>query len=389
MLRTLAPTAAPLGLQNILAGLLAAGRSETFEAALAERFGGGQAYGVYSGRVALRLILETIRQGNGRQEVIIPAYSCPDLVTATLAAGLRPVFCDVDPHTLDFDEETLWRLLGDHTLAVIHVHLFGLPRPTPQLAELSQAAGAILVEDACQALGARWGGRPVGTLTEIGCASFGHGKPLSLGGGGVIFVQHERWRPAVAGRVDALPQPRRLATAATWGRLALLELLMRPTGYWLATRFRLRWPAGDERQWTHPLQRLSSLQAAIGLRALPHLARLNAARRQVGQALTAALAGVPHLRLMAAPAAAEPIYLRFPILLEDPGRRDLLLARLWTIGVEASKMYPRALPQYFPHLPAGRCPGAEMVAQRLVTLPTHPFVQAADVGRMVAVFSEM
>lgn len=393
MFRALAPTAAPLGFKNILYGLAAGGPAaiEQFEQALAGYFGAGRAFVVHSGRVALRLILEVIRRGHGqttRQEVIVPAYSCPDLVTATLAAGLRPVFCDVDPYTLDFDEEALWQLLGDRTLAVIHVHLLGLPRPTPQVAELAQAAGAVLVEDACQALGARWDGRPVGVLSEMGCASFGHGKPFSLGGGGVIFVQSERWREQMADVVARLPLPGGRAAALIWGRLILLELLMQPNGYWLATRLKLRWTADDERQWTHPVRRLSRIQAAIGRHALPEIGRLNRARQEIGRALTTSLADAPGLRLLTAPGAAEPIYLRFPVLVENAGRRDQLLARLLTTGIEASKMYPRALPHTFSQLSAGHYPGAVTVAQQLLTLPTHLFVRPADVARLVAVLRE-
>jgi dTDP-4-amino-4,6-dideoxygalactose transaminase len=166
-LRSLSPVGTPVQLRTVLAAMRAACRNgnqqRALAGALAARLDGAACVPVSSGRAALALILETLREqvDPGRDEVVIPAYTCFSVPSAIVRAGLKVVPCDVDPQHLDFDQSMLPQLVSSRTLCIVPNHLFGLPARMELVLELARAHGAYVVEDAAQSLGACLGGRPL------------------------------------------------------------------------------------------------------------------------------------------------------------------------------------------------------------------------------------
>ena len=166
-LRSLSPVGTPLRLRTVLAALRGAQRGDNqhrvFAGALAERHEGAACVPVSSGRAALMLILETLREHADpwRNEVVLPAYTCFSVPSAIVRAGLKVVPCDIDPDHLDFDQSMLPRLVSSRTLCIVPNHLFGFPARMELVLEVARAHRAYVVEDAAQSLGARLGGRPV------------------------------------------------------------------------------------------------------------------------------------------------------------------------------------------------------------------------------------
>ena len=129
--RHLPPTAAPLSFADLvkgMAGLLCPDRTRArLESELKSYFGVRHIFLLTSGKAALAMILNGLKAGSSRCQVIIPAYTCYSVPSAVHKAGLEVVLCDVDPHSLDFDPAGLRAVVGENTLAIVAPHLFGQP----------------------------------------------------------------------------------------------------------------------------------------------------------------------------------------------------------------------------------------------------------------------
>ncbi|MGY1688877.1 DegT/DnrJ/EryC1/StrS family aminotransferase [Geodermatophilus sp. SYSU D01105] len=159
---------------------------ETFEARFADYCGTAECVGVGNGTDALELILAALGIGPG-DEVIIPANTFVATVEAVCAVGARPRFVDVLPDTLEIDPDAVAAAIGPRTAAVMAVHLFGQMVDVDHLLPLVRRHGIVLIEDAAQAHGARFGGRRAGSVGVAAAFSFYPGKNLgALGDGGAV-----------------------------------------------------------------------------------------------------------------------------------------------------------------------------------------------------------
>ena len=131
---------------------------------------------------------------NGRNEVVLPAYTCPSLVKVILEAALQPRLVDIDARSMVMRADDLAAAIGQRTLAVIVVHPFGMAHDIEPAQTLAQPNGAVLIEDVAQSMGARFDGRLAGTRGHYGLFSLGPGKPLSAGGGGIVCAVRRRRR---------------------------------------------------------------------------------------------------------------------------------------------------------------------------------------------------
>ena len=390
------PTATPIDWKVMRAALRAdAGDVSRFRAALAAYLGADACFPAASGRAALYLLLTTLRNemgGAGRSEVVLPAYTCPSLGKVTLTAGLTPRFVDVSPYTLSFNSAELATAVGARTLAVICVHPFGIPHPIAAAQQIAQDAGAVLIEDAAQAMGAKLGGRYVGTTARFGLFSLGPGKPMSTGGGGFVCAADAAASDLLRRAWDGLPPATGAAGKLAAVRMAVLAAAFHPLGWRLATLAGAQRVGESEASWGFSLRGLTPAQAGAGLALLPRLQAINAARRAHGAALMAALAGIDGVHLPAQAAAtrdvegrsepAEPVYLRLPVILDSEARCAAAHRALLAGGYGAGRMYRRTMAEFFPAYADGAYPGAEQVARRLLTLPTHHYLSEYDAQRM-------
>jgi len=393
----LPPTAAPLSSRALIMGLFGSPRGDTavagFEQLLEKYLDTQKVFTFTSGRAAFRVILETIKKRpdlHNRKQVILPAYTCPVLVKAVEDAGLVPLLCDISPDSLDYEPEQLQQLAKQETLALVHVHLFGLPREREALESAAANSGVLLIDDACQAMGAELEQRKIGSFGEMGFASFGPGKPLSLGGGGMLSVNSPGWVSEVEETIlglGGLSRRKPLASPVAWMRLLALNFIFQPTGWQLATSLGLHKMGDDEKNWGYRLSRLTPVQARTGLEALANLESLNRRRRQSGEALSGALQDIPGLKCVTAPTGAVPGYLRFPLLVDNLEMRDRIFQQLSAARIGVGKMYRKILPEFFPHLKSGSYPGAEYVARHLLTLPVHKYVKEAHINHMVKIIT--
>jgi perosamine synthetase len=158
---------------------------ERFEQGFASYCGVRHAVMLSNGTVALHLCLVARGIGPG-DEVIVPDLTFVATVSAVRHAGATPVMVDVDPATYCIDPALVEKAITSRTKAIIPVHLFGHPADMTALRRIADRHGLFLLEDAAEAHGARWEGRPVGGLGDAGTFSFYGNKVLTTGEGGCI-----------------------------------------------------------------------------------------------------------------------------------------------------------------------------------------------------------
>jgi perosamine synthetase len=161
---------------------------EAFEREFAAFHGAPDAVAVSSGTAGLHLALLVENVGPG-DEVIVPSFTFVAVANAVIQVGATPVFVDVDPITLNLDPKKVEAAITPRTRAILVVHTFGVPAQMTWLAEIARRFGLSLIEDACEAVGATFAGKPVGTFGDAAVFGFYPNKQITTGEGGAVLVQ--------------------------------------------------------------------------------------------------------------------------------------------------------------------------------------------------------
>lgn len=387
--RCLPPAAAMMSCADISGGVAGLMRPGRFLAAvrseLKEYFGVRHVFLLSSGKAALTVILQALHELRpARQEVVIPAYTCYSVPSAVTRAGLKIVPCDLDPVTFDFDQQALRQTITDATLCVVPTHFFGIPADLEPTADLCRKHGALVVEDAAQAMGGATPRGKLGTLGDIGFFSLGRGKNITAGSGGII-VTNDDTVAAVMARITAdLPSPSFAEDMKNLLSLLVMMLLIHPTLYWLPAGLSFLKLGQTFFERDFPLQQLSGAQAGVLRHWRRRLQDANDIRTRHAaawkQELGAGLANGSGIPL-----------LRYPILCATGQERNRFAEQLTAIGAGVSTMYPlpvHQIPEIRALFSGQSFPGAETLASRMLTLPTHHFVRPADRQRAAAAFKE-
>ena len=392
--RLVPPAGAPVPARAVLPSFLRrAGALPAPGDVVREYLGVRNAVFVSSGRAALAVVLDAMRQGSPRPEVVVPAYTCFSVPSAVARAGLTIRLCDVDPATLDLDLEALQRLDLRRALCIVPSGLYGLPSDLVRLEAIARASHASLVDDAAQTLGASQDGRACGTFGDAGFYSLGRGKGITTMGGGILVTHREELVPSIERVIGTLPRPSAREMCEAVGSSLLYSAMLRPSRYWLLDRMPFLGLGGSHFDPAFPVAHLSPYQQRLAARLLPLAEAYNKTRRDHADHLRAGIDGVEGVEIPRPVAGASPVYLRFPILTRSVTHRARLLRRLGQAGIRASASYPSALgdiPGIERYLARDQapCPRAQEIATRILTLPTHPWVTPRDVDRMVAIVRE-
>ncbi len=322
-------------------------------------------------------------------EVILPAYGCPDLISAVEFAGARPVLVDIEADRPWFDLTQLASAITDNTAAIVAVNLFGISERWTQLRELAQKNNVILIEDSAQYFPG--GEEQQDWQGDLVVFSFGRGKPVSLLGGGAVLA-------STAPLVKLLPQPKTSLTTfhqrfAFNLKAKLYNSMISPLLYWLPQSLPFL-HLGETRY--HTLQAIEAMdQKRMDL--LP--ANISCYQDDADASIRSekislmldSLTGSP-ARLMNLPRLcnieANRRLLRYPLLLEAESRD-----RLKQAGLGVSIMYPASLPKItgVNHLLDDKqsFPNAEDFASRVLTLPTHTAVSDKDIEKIKKILNEL
>ncbi len=326
---------------------------ERFERALADWLGVEDAVAVSSGTTGLHLGVRALGWGPG-DEVLTSPFSFVASANCLLYEGARPVFCDVDPETLNLDPAAVEAAVGERSSGILPVHIFGFPAAMPALEALASKRGLGILEDACEALGAVDAeGRAVGARGNLATFAFYANKQMTTGEGGMVVP-------------DGAETAARLRSERNQGRDADMG--------WL------------DHGGIGFNYRLSDLAAALGVAQVEQLDSLLQRR--------AAVASHYEQRLAEIEGAESPIAGRgrerrswfvYPVRLAEGVDRDATIARLAAHGV-ASKAYLPCI-HLFPHLRElgyreGQFPVAEAASARSLALPFFPSMGEGEVDRV-------
>jgi len=319
---------------------------EAFEREFAAFIGSAHAVGVGCGTDAISLSLLALDIGPG-DEVVTSPLTATFTALAVSRIGARPVFADVDIETLNISPESVRRRLTKRTKAILPVHLYGNPCDLPELQRIAKEEGLHLVEDACQAHGARLNGKSVGNWGGAGCFSFYPTKNLgALGDGGMVTTLDE----TVADRL------RRLRNGGQSSRYVHDEVGFN--------------------------SRLDEIQAAVLRAKLPRLAEWNRRRRNLAELYKGLLEDTP-VTVVGTQAGAEPVHHLFVLRSSD---RDRLQESLVAEGIQTLIHYPlpaHLQPAYHGSGPGeGHCPVAEKAAREILSLPLYPELAESQVERV-------
>ncbi len=163
-------------------------KMEEFERSIADFAGVPYGIAVSSGTAGLHLCLRALGVGEG-DEVIVPSFTFISVGNAVLYERARPVFVDIDPVTFNLDPGKLERSITPKTRAIIAVHTFGHPVDLDPIMEIARKYGLPVIEDACEALGARYRGRAAGGIGDFGVFGFYPNKPITTGEGGMVVTR--------------------------------------------------------------------------------------------------------------------------------------------------------------------------------------------------------
>jgi perosamine synthetase len=398
----LAPAGTPVALADIAGGVFGGARASpaALEAALRGLSGLPHAWPVSSGRAAMVLMLEAMRDVaaagpmRGRDEIVVPAYTCYSVPAAIERAGLKPRLCDVDPATLGLDVAALARRDFSRTLGVISANLYGIPNDLENLERLCRERGAFLLDDSAQSLGARLGFRAVGSFGDAGLYSFDKGKIISTMQGGAIVCREGPLAAAIARRVAQLPASAPAEAFGNFAKLVVYSIFLRPGLYGLIRALPFTGLGQTPYETRYPITTLTRFQSNVAARLMGRLDELNDTRRANAEKLETALRDLPGLEIPARAAGARAVFARYPLRVGDPARRAAALARLDAAGIGATASYPQALcdvPEVAARLPAADldCPGARAVAASILTLPTHAYCPPDLAARVRAILAEV
>lgn len=340
-------------------------------------------YGSGTSALAAAVSAAVARKPVRSPEVIIPAYACPDVVSAILFAGATPILVDLATGRPWLDIEICRRRASHNTVALVAINFLGIPERVQSLRTVTAACDAVLIEDCAQAF-------PIGEQTaaaldgDMVVLSFGRGKPVGLLGGGAVLSRAELSHllpPAGSSVTGSRAWARFLLRAVTY------NVLRRPRLYWLLDALPL---SGLGRTVFKPLPALAPAQASIA-RLGANIDRYRALAnrgRELRAGLSEVLAGRA-IDLAAACAVPEDArLLRFPMLIEPDAcaRADNALRGA---GLGSSRLYQVPLPMVtgIPELVRmqGDFPNAGEFAASLLTLPTHAQVERRDIERMAAI----
>jgi len=231
---------------------------DAFERELARYHSVEDAVVVSSGTAALHLSLIALGVGPGH-EVIVPSFAFLAVANAVHYVGARPVFAEIDPVTLNLDPQAAQRAITPRTRAILVVHTFGVPAEMDAFRSLADWHRLVLIEDACEAIGAEFDGRRVGGFADLAVLGFYPNKQITTGEGGAVLVRD----PAHAARLRSLRNQGRSGT---------------------------KWLDQNEIGYNY---RLSELECALGRVQLGRIDEILAMRRAAAERYYTLLEGIP------------------------------------------------------------------------------------------------
>jgi len=321
-------------------------------------------------------------KGISKPEVILPAYGCPDLISAVVFAGAKPVLVDLEADRPWMALEQVSAHITPATVAVIAASLCGIPERLTALRQITEQSALLLIEDSAQlfpgsAAEASWQG-------DLVVLSFGRGKPVSLLGGGAVLFRDERFGSLLPDQSPpSVGMVQRLAFRI---KTQLYNQLISPRSYWILKWFPLLHLGETHYHQIDAIGPLDSVRKhALKANVACYLEQVPATQMAISGMIDSLVDDTIVNLPVVCQLPLQQRLLRYPLLV-DIAERNRVVARLSEVGMGVSVMYPDILPA-IPGLETllagqGSFPAAAQFARQLLTLPTHAGVHRADIQKI-------
>lgn len=347
------------GVTEVLrSGCLSLGsKTPEFETRIAEYVGAKYAVAVSSGTCALHLIVRALGIGKG-DEVLVPSFTFAASANAILYEGGVPVFVDIEPQTFTMDPHALRRKINSRTKAIMVVDVFGHPAQWDEILSIAEQHGLKVIDDSCEALGAEYHGRKIGTFGDASAFGFYPNKQITTGEGGMVVTNDG----AVAEAIRSMRNQ---------GRAAM--------GAWL------------EHQMLGYNYRMSELSASLGITQLARIETFLEKRKRVASLYNELLSGVNSVRIQVVKPDVRMSWFVYVIRLNDGISRDRVITSMKERGIPTRGYFsPLHLQPYLNPAQDARddLPVTERVASQTIALPFHNNLSRDDVGTVVQALKE-
>lgn len=388
--REIPPTAGfPLYAKDLLSIFLKKNRQGSLEEDFKNYLDVPYAKVTYSGTAAFYLILESLKGRSARKTVIIPSFICPLVPLAIKRAGLRVAVCDINKDNFNFDLRQLEALClcNDDILAIVAVHLGGIPIDFEGIKQIVRNDKIFIIEDCAQSLGAMYKGKKVGTLGDFSFFSLCRGKGLTIYEGGVIVAKKESDSVTIDATIEQIANNDFFSEG-----LKIFELL----GYWIFYRPQLFWWAFRLPQifwyWRRrplralaehftvdfPLHNVSQIRKSIGHAAFARLEKEIDKQRQRASSYIENLKDIPGIKIATASSGTKATYPYLTLLFDEPIKRKKAQAVFKGSGLGVFQIYALAITDYdyLKGIVENKdCPNARSLAQNHITLTTSAFLK--------------
>lgn len=352
-----------------------------------------------SATTALWISFETVKRMTGRTHVVLPGYSCPLVVIAAHAAGLKVRLCDLRPNSFDLDHTHLKEIIDENVAAIVPTDIAGLPCDIEGVAEIARVYDAYVIEDAAQAFGAQRGNKRLGRDADITVFSFAAGKGMSLLDGGIATATNRELRRFLRSTSAELLK-------SNFG-LAILRSLQLLGYAFLYNPIGLKWiygndlrkalstgdlvhAVGDYFELEQPHYKFGDWRLNLGAHLMKRLPQFVSENRRRALHRVRQIEKQTNLFVMQELAGAQGNWPFLFLLCDSQKTRNKIMSDLWTAGLGVSRLFIHELAGYDYLEPliedcAHSTPNAKSLAQRSFTITNTEWLDDDSFNRILEV----
>lgn len=360
----------------------------------------GHAISINSGRSGLYLILKALGIGKG-DEVIVQAFTCVAVPNSSLWLGAKPVYADID-ESFNINPSDLEKKITGKTRAIIIQHTFGIPAKSSEIKKIADKHGLIIIEDCAHALGSTYGGKRVGSLSDISFFSFGRDKCVSSVYGGMVLVRDMNLYRKIKTLRDELKMPSNfwvfqqllhpiiMAFVKTSYNLGFGKITFGKMTLVLFQKLKLlSFPVYDlEKKCGRPQVFPSKMPSALSVLAIKQLSKLDRFvehRKRLTKIYDKELDRT-NLELPLVPQGAA--LLRYPVLSKNAKE---IIQKFKFRGILLGDWYNKVVVPVEENdctkYPLGACPVAEKYSKQIINLPTYPTLKISECKKIISLLN--
>lgn len=363
---------------------------ESLKQSIRTKFNVKHCFFVSSGRAALLLLLQSLRKlsSPGKSYVIIPSYTCYSVPAAVVRAGLKIRICDIDKDTLDYNINKLSSMDFSDVLCIVTSNLFGIPDDLIALEKIASEKGVFLIDDAAQCMGGKVQDRYSGTLGDAGIYSLGIGKNITSIQGGIIVTNSDNIATLLSQTIIHLPEMSYSNNILNMVQLIGYAIFLHPSLCWMPANLSFLNLESNKFETDFSVKSYSNVLGAMAMQLFNRLDEISEIRIRKARYLEQHLNIIDSISLIRHHLYTSPVYLRFPILIDNSKIRDAVIRvlREKRLGVAEPYPYPVSDISEKEHNDTSEDrSNGRFVASQLITLPTHPYASENDLDTIISV----